>query len=309
LEAIGRRRKQFPVLNPRASLAEVARCVRGEPQEVPCIGGYKYFYIDWNLTIWRCEAWNEPLGSVFDLDRIPDQREPCNACMMGCYRNASMLMHAAIAATDAARSLAAGQIGAAVSTLFRRSVAQSLWALVEQTPKMSRLAWRRKQTASACSGGSEASLLNPMRCLAPHLLVRNFRAVERQLLAADNRPLVRHDRWGQSAQSYDRAGRRRRIRDAEHPANCHPADMQVQPQEKTVDIIFILKLLLRHYMLSPSSQASKRAAGQTARCRRVLRPSRSRLAADAPEPGETDATLRRNPAVDLLQMQQDAVNN
>jgi hypothetical protein len=43
LEAIGRLRKQFPGLNPRASLAEVARCVRGEPQEVPCIGGYKYF--------------------------------------------------------------------------------------------------------------------------------------------------------------------------------------------------------------------------------------------------------------------------
>ena len=43
LEAIGRLRKQFPVLNPRASLAEVARCVRGEPQEVPCIGEYKYF--------------------------------------------------------------------------------------------------------------------------------------------------------------------------------------------------------------------------------------------------------------------------
>jgi hypothetical protein len=34
---------------------------------------------DWNLDIWRCEAWHEPLGSVFDLDRIPDQREPCHA--------------------------------------------------------------------------------------------------------------------------------------------------------------------------------------------------------------------------------------
>jgi hypothetical protein len=102
LDAIGRLRKRFPVLNPRASLAEVARYIRGERQAVPCIGGYKYFYLDWNLDIWRCEAWDEPMGSVFDLDRIPDQREPCNACMMACYRNASMLMHAAVAATDAA---------------------------------------------------------------------------------------------------------------------------------------------------------------------------------------------------------------
>ena len=46
LDAIGRLRKRFPVLNPRASLAEVARFVRGEPQAVPCIGGHKYFYLD-----------------------------------------------------------------------------------------------------------------------------------------------------------------------------------------------------------------------------------------------------------------------
>jgi MoaA/NifB/PqqE/SkfB family radical SAM enzyme len=148
LDAISRLRKQFPVVNPRASLAEVARYVRGEQQAIPCIGGHKYFYLDWNLDIWRCEAWNEPLGSVFDLDRIPDQREACNACMMACYRNASMLMHAAVAATDAARSLAAGQIGAAVSSLFRRSVAESVWALIEETPKIRRLARRRKHTAS-----------------------------------------------------------------------------------------------------------------------------------------------------------------
>src|SRR5215472_6466080 len=41
IDAIGRLRQRFPVLNPRASLAEVARYVRGEDQKVPCIGGYK----------------------------------------------------------------------------------------------------------------------------------------------------------------------------------------------------------------------------------------------------------------------------
>ena len=151
LEAIRRLRKRFPVLNPRASLAEVACFVRGEAQAVPCIGGYKYFYLDWNLDIWRCEAWNEPLGSVFDLDRIPDQREPCNACMMACYRTASMLMHAAVAATDAAQALAAGHIGSALASLFRRGVGQSLWALIEETPKMRRLARRRRQVVTSAT--------------------------------------------------------------------------------------------------------------------------------------------------------------
>jgi MoaA/NifB/PqqE/SkfB family radical SAM enzyme len=161
LDAIGRLRKRFPVLNPGASLAEVARYVRGEQQEVPCIGGYKYFYLDWNLDIWRSEAWSEPLGSVFDLDRsIPDQREPCYACMMACYRNASMLMHAAVAVTDTGRALASGQIGTAVASLFRRSVARSLWALVEETPKTRRLARRRKRTMAINDPRREGRLVN-----------------------------------------------------------------------------------------------------------------------------------------------------
>jgi MoaA/NifB/PqqE/SkfB family radical SAM enzyme len=134
--AIGRLKRQFPVLNPRASLEEVARYIRGESQAVACVVGYKYFYVDWDLQIWRCEAWDQPLGSVFDLDTIPDQRDPCNACMMACYRNATMLMHAGIAITDGVASLAEGRLQAAVSSVFRRSVAQSIGAIIEELPQI-----------------------------------------------------------------------------------------------------------------------------------------------------------------------------
>jgi len=136
LDAIGRLKSRFPVMNPRASLAEIGRYVRGEPQYIPCIGGHKYFYLDWDLNIWRCEAWSEPLGSVFDLETIPDQREPCNACMMGCYRSASMLMHAPIAAADAGRALSAGEIKKGLALLFRRSVAASFAAMMTEVPKI-----------------------------------------------------------------------------------------------------------------------------------------------------------------------------
>ena len=50
LDAIGRLGKRFPVVNPRASLAEVARYVRGEPQAVPCIGGTNTFIWTGTLT-------------------------------------------------------------------------------------------------------------------------------------------------------------------------------------------------------------------------------------------------------------------
>jgi MoaA/NifB/PqqE/SkfB family radical SAM enzyme len=136
LSAIARLKKRFRVMDPSAALAEVARFVRGQKQLIPCIGGSKYFYIDWNLDVWRCEAWPEPMGSVFDLDRLPDQREPCNDCMVGCYRHASVLMHGAIAVTDSVYALGRGELRAAVGTLFQRGVAYSLWALsVEELPR------------------------------------------------------------------------------------------------------------------------------------------------------------------------------
>lgn len=149
LAAIRQLRTQFPVFNPVASLDEVGRFVRGETQMIPCVGGYKYFYLDWNLDIWRCEAWSEPMGSVFDLDRIPDRRDRCNACMMACYRNASTLMHAPIAVRDAAHAFAGGQFGEGIALLFQQGVAQSIWALINEVSQRGGRTRRRKGVAAA----------------------------------------------------------------------------------------------------------------------------------------------------------------
>lgn len=146
LESIKRLKKRFRVLDPNAALEEVARFVRGEDQRVSCIAGHKYFYIDWNLDVWRCEPWSSPMGSVFDLDRLPDQREACNACMMSCYRHASAMMHGAIAVTDSAQALARGDVRNAVSSLFQRGVAYSLWALaVDEWPRAALASLRPKK--------------------------------------------------------------------------------------------------------------------------------------------------------------------
>ncbi|HTH59499.1 MAG TPA: radical SAM protein [Paraburkholderia sp.] len=153
LHQIASMKKRFRVLDPGAALAEVERFVRGEAQRVPCIGGFKYFYVDWNLDIWRCEAWHEPMGSVFDLDSIPDRREPCNACMMSCYRHASVLMHGAICVTDAARALGDRHFADAVSTLFQQGVAYSLWALaVDALPRRMLLRTARPRAHADPSG-------------------------------------------------------------------------------------------------------------------------------------------------------------
>lgn len=149
LDAIARLKRSFRVADPRAALAEVGRFVRGDRQMIPCIGGYKYFYLDWNLDIWRCEAWAEPMGSVFDLDRIPDMREPCNDCMMACYRHASALMHGALAVTDSAQALRSGDIAGSVRSLARRGTVYSLWSLLREELPRSAFASRRAKRVQA----------------------------------------------------------------------------------------------------------------------------------------------------------------
>jgi len=159
LESIKALKEGFPVLNPTASIDDIERHVRGESETFACVGGHKHFYVDWNLQIWRCEAWSEPLGSVFDLDRIPDCRDRCTACIMSCYRDASVLMHAGVAIEDAARAAASGRVREAVRLLFRRSVARSIGSLVEEARQISRLARRstaaRPKTVRESTGGND----------------------------------------------------------------------------------------------------------------------------------------------------------
>lgn len=145
-------KRRYRVLNPTAGISDIQRHVRGQEETFACVGGYRYFYLDWNLQIWRCEAWHEPLGSVFDFDRIADTRDRCTRCVMSCYRDTSVLMHAGVAATDAMKHVRAGRPVQAASALFRRSVATSIAALVEQAPLIRDLtrskSKRRKYMAS-----------------------------------------------------------------------------------------------------------------------------------------------------------------
>ena len=43
----------YPVVNPTESLDEMQRHLRGEKEKFGCLGGHKYFYLDWNLDLYR----------------------------------------------------------------------------------------------------------------------------------------------------------------------------------------------------------------------------------------------------------------
>jgi MoaA/NifB/PqqE/SkfB family radical SAM enzyme len=149
LDAIKALKRSFRILNPSASIEDVKRHYRGEEEIFPCIGGHKYFYLDWNLDIWRCEAWSQPLGSVFDLDSIEDRRDRCTACTMACYRDNSVLMHVGVALEDAAVAVVEGRLGDAARSIFRRSVASSLGAVAGGAREVARLVGVRSRARIA----------------------------------------------------------------------------------------------------------------------------------------------------------------
>jgi MoaA/NifB/PqqE/SkfB family radical SAM enzyme len=108
----------FPVINPRESLTEMQRHLRGERERFTCLGGHKYFYLDWNLDLYRCHFWEKPMCSVYEWDDSKLIRDGCQRCMIDCYRDPSVLQSVAINASDAWHALRQGKVGKAAKHIF-----------------------------------------------------------------------------------------------------------------------------------------------------------------------------------------------
>jgi MoaA/NifB/PqqE/SkfB family radical SAM enzyme len=124
-----KRRGGFRVLNPEESLAEMRRHLRRESEQFGCLAGHKYFYLDWNLQLYRCHAWDKPMCHIRQFDRTKLIRDGCTRCMIDCYRDPSVLQYAAISASDAWHNLKAGRLLAAAKNILDRRNVTSLKAV------------------------------------------------------------------------------------------------------------------------------------------------------------------------------------
>ncbi len=133
-ERVKRLRKRFPVVNPTPSLEEMQRFIRGETQRFPCLGGFLYFYLDWNLDLWRCHFWDRPMCHVREFDDSRRIRDGCTRCMIDCYRDSSVMHHIGVSAHDAYAALRKGDLRGAVRSALRRGNLGSIRAVVEKLP-------------------------------------------------------------------------------------------------------------------------------------------------------------------------------
>ena len=102
-------RSGFPVVNPTESLTEMQRHLKKQPEKFGCLGGHKYFYLDWNLNLYRCHFWETPMCNIYEFDQSKLIRDGCTRCMIDCYRDPSVLQFVAISASDAWQNLKRGR--------------------------------------------------------------------------------------------------------------------------------------------------------------------------------------------------------
>jgi len=126
-----KQRSGFPVVNPTESLSEMQRHLRGEREKFGCLGGHKYFYLDWNLDLYRCHFWERPMCKVHEWDESKLIRDGCTRCMIDCYRDPSVLQFVAINASDAWNNLRRGKLLSAAKNVLDSRNLTSLKAVGE----------------------------------------------------------------------------------------------------------------------------------------------------------------------------------
>ena len=108
----------FPVINPMESLTEMQRHLLGEKEKFGCLGGHKYFYLDWKLDLYRCHYWEKPMCNIYEFDQSKLIRDGCTRCMIDCYRDPSVLQFMAVSASDAFNNLKKGKLLSAAKNIF-----------------------------------------------------------------------------------------------------------------------------------------------------------------------------------------------
>ncbi len=119
------------ILNPRLGISDLQRQLLGRPVRFPCLAGYKYFFVDWDLQVYRCHYLADSLGPLEEIDRVPLTRDNCSACTIDCYRDPSVYQYLAVSAADALAAWRRGSFLKGLGALLHPYNFLSLAALLE----------------------------------------------------------------------------------------------------------------------------------------------------------------------------------
>ena len=124
-------RAPVKILNPRLGLEEARRQLQGLPCRFPCLAGFKYFFADWHLNVYRCHFLGDTLGPLEEIHHITPIRDGCNACNIDCYRDPSVYQYVAVSLADTLAAWSRGEVVRGLKSLFDPVNVLSLSALRE----------------------------------------------------------------------------------------------------------------------------------------------------------------------------------
>ena len=124
-------RSPVNILNPRLGLEEGRRQLQGLPSRFPCLAGFKYFFADWHLNVYRCHFLADTLGPLEEIHRITPIRDGCNACNIDCYRDPSVFQYVAVSLADTLAAWSQGEVVRGFKSLLNPTNVFSLSALRE----------------------------------------------------------------------------------------------------------------------------------------------------------------------------------
>ncbi|MFA5110728.1 MAG: radical SAM protein, partial [Desulfobaccales bacterium] len=97
------------ILNPDLALTDLQRQLARRPGRFPCLAGFKYFFVDWHLQVYRCHYLGEALGPLEEVAGIEPIRDHCAACAIDCYRDPSVCQYLAVSVADGLAALRRGR--------------------------------------------------------------------------------------------------------------------------------------------------------------------------------------------------------
>ncbi len=150
-------KSRFPVLNPSESIRDMIRFLQGREQRFPCFGGYKYFYLDWNMDVWRCDMWPSKMCSVGEFPETPFVRDGCTLCMSDCYRDSSVLLNFVVSLGDSAACFGRGDVTGALRAVTGGSAWLSVKALLEEWKNLKGLSGRVPASSEPGENGPASS--------------------------------------------------------------------------------------------------------------------------------------------------------
>jgi len=132
LAEIKKLKSRFRVLNPTASIQDTIRILENNRVRFTCLGGYKSFYVDWNLNVFPCQTLDEKICHIDEFDNAVLLRSNCNECINECFREPSVMQFVAISISDAFHYIKSGRILKASRSLFNINNVISLKASLEE---------------------------------------------------------------------------------------------------------------------------------------------------------------------------------